>query len=87
MSKYIKLTGIGKYGNVFELAVNALDIKYMQTVNDITVIRLTNDEFTVTESIDEIIELIEAPSNAIVKLIEKMTEDNDSAKQFDINLN
>lgn len=87
MSKYIKLTGIGKYGNVFELAVNALDIKYMQTVNDITVIRLTNDEFTVTESIDEIIELIEAPSNAIVKLIEKMTEDNDCTKQFDINLN
>lgn len=87
MSKYIKLTGIGKYGNVFELAVNALDIKYMQTVNDITVIRLTNDEFTVTESIDEIIELIEAPSNAIVKLIEKMTEDNDGTKQFDINLN
>lgn len=87
MSKYIKLTGIGKYSNVFELAVNALDIKYMQTVNDITVIRLTNDEFTVTESIDEIIELIEAPSNAIVKLIEKMTEDNDGTKQFDINLN
>lgn len=87
MSKYIKLTGIGKYGNVFELAVNALDIKYMQTVNDITAIRLTNDEFTVTESIDEIIELIEAPSNAIVKLIEKMTEDNDSTKPFDVNLN
>lgn len=85
--KYIKLTGIGTYGNVFDLAVNALDIKYMQTVNDITAIRLTNDEFTVTESIDEIIELIEAPSNAIVKLIEKMTEDNDSTKQFDINLN
>lgn len=85
--KYIKLTGIGTYGNVFDLAVDALDIKYMQTVNDITVIRLTNDEFTVTESIDEIIELIEAPSNAIVKLIEKMTEDNDSTKPFDVNLN
>lgn len=85
--KYIKLTGIGKYGNVFELAVNALDIKYMQTVNDITVIRLTNDEFTVTQSIDEIIELIEAPSNAIVKLIEKMTSNDDNSGHFDINLN
>lgn len=85
--RFLKLTGIGKFGNVFELAVDALDIKYMQTVNEITVIRLTNDEFTVTESIDEIIELIEAPSNAIVKLIEKMTEDNDSTKPFDVNLN
>lgn len=85
--KYIKLTGIGTYGNVFDLAVDALDIKYMQTVNDITVIRLTNDEFTVTESIDEIIELIEAPSNAVVKLIEKMTSNDDNAGHFDLNLN
>lgn len=87
MSKYVKLTGIGQFGNTFELAVNALDIKYMQTVNDITAIRLTNDEFTVTQSIDEIIELIEAPSNAIVKLIEKITGNDDDTKQFDINLN
>lgn len=85
--KYIKLNGIGKYGNVFELAVDALDIKYMEAVNEITLIRLTSDEFTVTDSIDEIIEKIEAPSNAIAKLIKKITEDNDSTKSFDINLN
>lgn len=85
--KYIKLNGIGKYGNVFELAVDALDIKYMEAINEITLIRLTSDEFTVTDSIDEIIEKIEAPSNAIAKLIKKITEDNDSTKSFDINLN
>lgn len=85
--KYIKLTGIGKFGNTYDLAINVFDIKYMQTVNDITVIRLTNDEFTVSESIDEIINLIEAPSNALVKLIDKMTGDNDDTKSFDINLN
>lgn len=85
--KLISLTCIEKFGSVAKLAINPFDIKYLKEVNEITVIKLTDNEFTVSESIDEIIELIEAPSIAIVKLIEKMTEDNDSTKQFDINLN
>lgn len=85
--KYIKLTGIGKFGNTYDLTINVFDIKYMQNVNDITVIRLTNEEFTVAESIDEIIELIEAPSNALVKLIEKMTGNDHNDGHFDVNLN
>lgn len=84
--KYIKLTGIGKYENRFELAIDALDIKYMQKVNEITVIRLTNDEFNVTQSIDEIIKLIEAHSDTEVKPIDKITEYNNRTKPIDVNL-
>lgn len=79
---YIKLTVVGHFGNTSELAIDTLNIKYMHSVDEIKIIKLSDEEFTVTQSIDEIIEKIEAHSNAILKIIEKMTGDDD----FDINI-
>lgn len=79
---YIKLTVVGYFGNTSELAIDTLNIKYMHSVDEIKIIKLSDEEFTVTQSIDEIIEKIEAHSNAILKIIENMTGDDD----FDINI-
>lgn len=85
--KLIKLTCIEKFGSIAKLSINPFDIKYLKEVNELTVIKLTDYEFTVSESIDEIIELIEAPNNALMKIIEKMTSNDDNAGHFDLNLN
>lgn len=85
--KIIKLNGIGDFGNTFDLAIDCFDIKYMMTLNEITVIKLSDNEFTVTESIDEIIELIATPSDALMKVIKSLSENEQDIKPFDINLN
>lgn len=78
--KYIKLNQIDCEGNEYNVAIDCSSIVIMSEVLTGTKIHFNDgyDDINVTESIDEIIELIEAPINEIVKIIEKMTGNNDN---------